>query len=40
MTYSPKALTDKNADGVIDTADDALVVSTDDFGFNEGIELL
>ena len=40
MTYSPKAKTDKNADGVIDTADDALVISTDDFGFNEGIELL
>ena len=40
MTYSPKAKTDKNADGVIDAADDALVISTDDFGFNEGIELL
>ena len=40
MTYSPKATTDKNADGVIDAADDALVISTDDFGFNEGIELL
>ena len=40
MTYSPKATTDKNADGVINAADDALVISTDDFGFNEGIELL
>ena len=40
MTYSPKALEDKNQDGVIDAADDALVISTDDFGFNEGIELL
>lgn len=40
LTYTPKALEDKNADGVIDAADDALVVSTDDFGFNEGIELL
>ena len=40
MTYTPKAKEDKNADGVIDAADDALVISTDDFGFNEGIELL
>jgi len=40
LTYTPKALEDKNNDGVIDAADDALVVSTDDFGFNEGIELL
>ena len=40
LTYSPKAKEDKNADGVIDSADDALVISTDDFGFNEGIELL
>ncbi len=40
LTYTPKALEDKNADGVINAADDALVVSTDDFGFNEGIELL
>jgi hypothetical protein len=40
VTYTPKALEDKNNDGVIDAADDALLVSTDDFGFNEGIELL
>ena len=40
LTYSPKAKEDKNQDGVIDAADDALVISTDDFGFNEGIELL
>lgn len=39
-TYSPKALEDKNNDGVIDAADDELVLSTDDFGFNEGIEIL
>ena len=40
LTFTPKALEDKNQDGVIDAADDALVISTDDFGFNEGIELL
>jgi Na+(H+)/acetate symporter ActP len=40
LSYTPKALEDKNADGVINAADDALVISTDDFGFNEGIELL
>ena len=40
LSYSPKALEDKNQDGVIDAADDALVVSTDDFGFNEGFEVL
>ena len=39
-TYTPKATTDINTDGVIDTADDALVTSADDFGFNEGIEFL
>lgn len=39
-TYSPKALEDKNNDGVINVADDELIISTDDFGFNEGIELL
>lgn len=39
-TYSPKALEDKNDDGVINAADDELIISTDDFGFNEGIELL
>ena len=40
LTYTPKALEDKNNDGVIDASDDALVISTDDFGFSEGIELL
>ena len=39
-TYTPKAKTDINTDGVIDTADDALLTSADDFGFNEGIEFL
>lgn len=39
-TYSPKALEDKNGDGQITAADDELVISTDDFGFNEGIEIL
>tara|TARA_Y100000287_G_C14150703_1_gene319486 strand:+ start:125 stop:928 length:804 start_codon:yes stop_codon:yes gene_type:complete len=39
-TYSPKALEDKNSDGIIDQQDDELILSTDDFGFNEGIELL
>ena len=39
-TYSPKAKTDINTDGVIDAADDALVDAGDDFGFNEGIEFL
>ena len=39
-SYSPKALEDKNNDGVINAADDELIISTDDFGFNEGIELL
>ena len=39
-TYTPKAKTDINTDGVIDVADDALVTSSDDFGFNEGIEFL
>ena len=36
-TYSPKATEDKNGDGVINAADDALVTADDDFGFNEGI---
>ena len=40
LSYSPKALEDKNNDGVINAADDALVISTDDFGFNEGFEVL
>jgi hypothetical protein len=40
VTYTPRALEDKNADGVINSADDALLTSGDDFGFNEGIEIL
>ena len=36
----PKALTDINDDGVINNLDDELVMPDDDFGFNEGIELL
>jgi len=36
-TYTPKALEDKDGDGDIDAADDALVTADDDFGFNEGI---
>ena len=39
-TYTPKALTDINTDGVIDVNDDALVDAGDDFGFNEGIQFL
>ena len=34
-TATPKALTDKNNDGVINEADDALLTADDDFGFNE-----
>ena len=34
-TATPKALTDKNDDNVIDSADDALLGFEDDFGFNE-----
>jgi len=40
VTYTPRALEDKNSDGNIDALDDALLTSSDDFGFNEGIELL
>ena len=40
VTYTPRALEDKNSDGVIDALDDALLTGGDDFGFNEGIELL
>ena len=40
VTYTPKALEDKNNDGVINELDDALLTGGDDFGFNEGIELL
>ncbi len=39
LTYTPKALEDKNNDTVIDQADDALVMPDDDFGFNGDIEL-
>lgn len=35
-----QALTDQNNDGVINAADNALLVADDDFGFNEGITLL
>lgn len=34
-TATPKALEDKNNDGVINEADDALLTADDDFGFNE-----
>ena len=34
-TATPKALTDKNNDGVVDSTDDALLGPDDDFGFNE-----
>lgn len=34
-TATPKALTDKNSDGVVSAADDALLGPDDDFGFNE-----
>jgi len=40
FTYTPKALEDNNEDGVINEDDDLLVMPDDDFGFNEGIELL
>ena len=40
LTYTPRALEDKNGDGNIDALDDALLTGGDDFGFNEGIELL
>ena len=39
-TYTPKATVDINQDGEINVADDALLTSDDDFGFNEGIEFL
>jgi len=32
---TPKALEDKNNDGVVDTIDDSLLLPGDDFGFNE-----
>ena len=34
-TVTPKALTDQNDDGVINTVDDALLSGDDNFGFNE-----
>lgn len=34
----PKALEDKNGDGVINSVDDSLLEADDDFGFNEGVE--
>jgi uncharacterized protein (DUF2141 family) len=37
---TPKALDDLDGDGNIDSDDDALLMPDDDFGFNEGIELL
>lgn len=37
---SPEATEDMNGDNVIDASDDALLMPDDDFGFNEGIELL
>ncbi|ADO99209.1 tail assembly protein [Cyanophage S-RIM44] len=40
VTYTPKALEDKNNDGVVNALDDELLTAGDDFGFNEGIELL
>jgi hypothetical protein len=40
FSYTPKALEDKNDDGVIDTLDDALLTADDDFGFNGEIDLL
>lgn len=40
LSYTPKATVDYNQDGQIDAADDAFVTSDDDFGFNEGMNLL
>ena len=34
-SVTPKALEDKNDDGVVDTIDDSLLMPGDDFGFNE-----
>jgi hypothetical protein len=39
-TVEPEALTDKNDDDVVNNLDDALLMPGDDFGFNEGIEIL
>ena len=40
FSYTPKALEDYNDDGVINSADDALVTPDDNFGFNGEIDLL
>lgn len=37
---TPRALTDQDGDNDVDAADDLLLMPGDDFGFNEGIELL
>lgn len=39
-TVEAEATSDLNNDGVIDNLDDALLMAGDDFGFNEGIEIL
>ena len=39
-TVEPEALEDINNDGTIDNTDSLLLNPDDDFGFNEGIELL
>jgi len=39
-TVEPDAISDQNNDGVINNLDDALLMPGDDFGFNEGIEIL
>jgi hypothetical protein len=39
-TVEPNAITDLNDDGIVDNLDDALLMPGDDFGFNEGIEIL
>ena len=40
FAITPSSKPDINSDGQIDAADDVLVDSGDDFGFNEGIEFL
>ena len=37
---SVQALSDMNDDGIINSTDNSLLMPDDDFGFNEGIELL
>jgi hypothetical protein len=39
-TVEPDAISDQNNDGIINNLDDALLMPGDDFGFNEGIEIL